>query len=393
MSDVILKLEDAMRMIPYCRDKNDAYAFTTACDLAINSVEKLNIPILTKYITTKISGKALETIKYKNLTTWDQIKSHLNEHFEAQYSKQNLHLELTSIKQQPGETITSYNDRIDDIYFKLCNLNNLSYDTKEKISFANELLKETTLENYIKGLIKPIKFQVKAQKPLTIEIAKDIARNEELEFNTERERIKLMTGTRQYNNNSNNNNNNNNNSYRNNFQRLNNNNYNGNARPQSNMNNNYTNNTRSQNFPNPNRFNNRTNYENKNNPNKNIQCYICNGNHIARQCRNNQMQQTRNNNRPPPNRNYDNNTNNNNRHFNKNNNFTRPPTNYNTRPITCNYCNKTGHTIAECYKKKNDENKNSKNVMTADVECGLRSVNQLIATENESHIASTSYHQ
>lgn len=45
----------------------------------------------------------------------------------------------------------------------------------------------------------------------------------------------------------------------------------------------------------------------------------------------------------------------------------------------------------ERYKRKNDETKNSENAMTAAVECDLSSVNQLIAAENESSIASTSY--
>lgn len=39
-----------------------------ACDLAVNSVEKIYVPILIQYITTRLSGKVLEIIKYKDLS-------------------------------------------------------------------------------------------------------------------------------------------------------------------------------------------------------------------------------------------------------------------------------------------------------------------------------------
>lgn len=45
-----------------------------------------------------------------------------------------------------------------------------------------------------------------------------------------------------------------------------------------------------------------------------------------------------------------------------------------------------GYTFVDCYNKNNDESRNSKYVMTADVECDLHSVSQLIVTENKSQI-------
>jgi len=250
-------------------------------------------------------------------------------------------------------------------------------------------LKEQALALYIKGFIKPIKVMLKARNPTTIEEAKGIAMCEELEFNSEKETNNLLNDNKRYNNNSlrtNNTNNNYNNRPNPNNNRFNN--YNNKNAYQSNMNNNYNN------------YNNRDN--------KQIKCYKCNGPHFANQCRTNQVQRS---NYRPPNNNFNRSNNNNNYNYrqpninqsnnnnNQRNNYTRPPTNYNTNTqgISCNYCNRGGHDISNCYKKKNDErnNFNSGNDRS-DAARGPRTVNQIqTAEEGEEtyNVASTSYQQ
>lgn len=49
----------------------------------------------------------------------------------------------------------------------------------------------------------------------------------------------------------------------------------------------------------------------------------------------------------------------------------------------CTYCNKIGHSMHSCYKKRNDEsrNDNSGNANVSNEERGTRSINQIIAEE------------
>lgn len=65
-NEIILKLEEAIKLIQKATGEDDIYRFVQACDIAIESIEKKNVQILIKYITTRLSGRALESIKYKD---------------------------------------------------------------------------------------------------------------------------------------------------------------------------------------------------------------------------------------------------------------------------------------------------------------------------------------
>ena len=349
-TEITLRLEEAFKLIPTCSGETDVYQFINACDIAVNSVDRENVPLLIRYITTKLSGKALDVIKYKDTTKWVNIKKYLSEAFESQYSASSLQLQINSIKMNLGETVNSYTERIEQLYYKLCNIYTFN-KPKDEAKIIQTQLKEQTLGLYIKGLIKPIKIVVKSRDPKTLEEAKNIANTEELEFNAEKETRNLL-----------------NTNYRNNY-----NNGSNNIQPQQN-----------------NRY--RNNYNNNFNK-KPIICYKCNGRHFASQCRSQPVQRSNQripdnnynnyNNRPPSN-----NRNNFNRPNNyQSNNYTRPPTNYNTnnyntRNITCSYCNKTGHEMSECFKKRNNErnNYNSGNGRSGEAR-GPRTVNQITAEE------------
>ncbi|KAF0711924.1 myb-like protein D [Aphis craccivora] len=55
---VTIKLEEAFKLIPLCKGKDDIYPFINACDMAVNLVEEKFAPTLVKYITTRLSGRA-----------------------------------------------------------------------------------------------------------------------------------------------------------------------------------------------------------------------------------------------------------------------------------------------------------------------------------------------
>ncbi|KAE9536174.1 hypothetical protein AGLY_007397 [Aphis glycines] len=74
---VTIKLEEAFKLIPMCTGEDDIYPFINACDMAVNLVEEKCAPTLVKDITTRLSGRALEMIKYKNVTKWAYIKAAL----------------------------------------------------------------------------------------------------------------------------------------------------------------------------------------------------------------------------------------------------------------------------------------------------------------------------
>ncbi|KAE9528560.1 hypothetical protein AGLY_012135 [Aphis glycines] len=95
---VTIKLEETFKLIPMCTGEDDNYPFINTCDMAVNLVEEKCAPTLVKYITTRLSGRALEMIKYKNVTKWVYIKSYLMDAFEDTTTASSLQTQLNSIK-------------------------------------------------------------------------------------------------------------------------------------------------------------------------------------------------------------------------------------------------------------------------------------------------------
>ncbi|KAF0730681.1 myb-like protein D [Aphis craccivora] len=78
--------------------------------MAVNLVEEKFAPTLVKYITTRLCGRALEMIKYKNVTKWVQ---------------------LNSIKMCNDEDVNDYYHRVKKLYYKLCTACTLNKEESE----------------------------------------------------------------------------------------------------------------------------------------------------------------------------------------------------------------------------------------------------------------------
>ncbi|XP_060872032.1 piggyBac transposable element-derived protein 4-like [Metopolophium dirhodum] len=61
-----IPLDKATLMIPTCTGERDVYQFNKACDLACSAVEKDDLPILMKFINTKLFDQTLNVCRYKD---------------------------------------------------------------------------------------------------------------------------------------------------------------------------------------------------------------------------------------------------------------------------------------------------------------------------------------
>lgn len=100
----------------------DNLQFINACNLAVHPEKKINVPIFIRYITTRSSGKALEIIKYKDLSKWINVKKYLEEVFKSQYSASSLQLQINSIKINQRKSVNAYTNKVKNLFFKLCNI-------------------------------------------------------------------------------------------------------------------------------------------------------------------------------------------------------------------------------------------------------------------------------
>ena len=366
--EATLSLTEALHLIPKYSGETDIHPFLSTCDTVIGMVAEAHMPLLIKMITTtKLTGRAFNVTRYRETGNWDVIKQELLNSFEPPYASANLQIELNLIKMGQNETISEYTNRVEGIFQKLCNANSLN-KTDSDARAIRENIKEQALISYINGLTDQLKFEVKTKNPDTLEKAMIVAALAEKDIKTYNEAQEFYNRTRNSNNNNKKNNkyininsNNewnrpgsNNNNYRDQNYQSSNNNDDNRGQLRRNNNNNYNNNNRG-NYP-------RNNYNNSNSNNERF-CNICSRDgHYASQCKLRQVRQNGNN--------FNNNFSGQN--YNRSNNFTRPPTNYNnnnnnnynnnnnnTQRLSCTYCNKLGHEITNCYIKQNSERRNN----------------------------------
>ncbi|KAE9523374.1 hypothetical protein AGLY_016322 [Aphis glycines] len=398
MSSVKATIEQVTAMIPICADAKDVCSFIRACDYACEAVDRETIPLLVKFINTRITGKALEVCRYRETSDWETIKKILRGAFEQQLSPQTLQIGLNSVRMKNDEDVLTYTGRVEQLYYNLCNAT-LANKTPEEARILRQTLKDQALAIYINGLKMDLQTILRARNPETLELAMQMARQLEIEFSFNKELLnnenkvnqngnKNFNGNRWSNNYQGNNSNGKNFGYKQNFNRGQNrqnpNNYN-NVNRSNNFNSfgRNNNNNNSNNYP----RNNNGQYNNNRRQQNNPGCYICGRtNHVARDCRGNVTQIARrntNNNAQPQN---------NNARQNTNNNF-----NNNSAPITCSYCNKIGHDSVSCYSKQRDERNNANRSGNGQVSNGngVRSINQITAVTEDLSLndVSPSYHK
>lgn len=379
MSSVKATIEQVTAMIPVCADAKDVCSFIRACDYACEAVDKDSIPLLVKFINTRLTGKALEVCRYRETSDWETIKKILRGAFEQQLSPQTLQIGLNSVRMRNDEDVLTYTGRVEQLYYNLCNAT-LANKTPEEAKILRQTLKDQALAIYINGLKMDLQTIIRARNPETLELAMQMARQLEIEFSFNKD-LRSNENKTQQNGNKNNygNQNFNRNRWSNNYQGNNPNGQKFNRGPNRQNPNNYNNFGRNNNNNYPRNNNGQYNSNNRRQQNDSG-CYICGRtNHIARECRSGRAQVTRRNNNDNSNNNNMQPRNNNVRQ-NNNNNY-----NNNSAPITCSYCNKIGHDSAICYSKQRDERNNVNQTGNGQVSNGngVRSINQITAVTEE----------
>jgi len=166
---------DAIKLIPNYSGQTDIYPFLNACEVIINTVDSEQHSFMLKMIAaTKLSDRAFNVTRYKEITEWGDMKKILLDAFETPYGAANLQIELNIIKMKNNETICAYNNRVEEIYQKLCNTVAIDKPLAEA-KILRDNIREQALVSYINGLSDQIKFEVKTKNPTTLEQAMQIA--------------------------------------------------------------------------------------------------------------------------------------------------------------------------------------------------------------------------
>ena len=162
---------EAIKLIPDYSGQTEIYPFLNACEVIINTVDTDQQPFMLKMIAaTKLSDRAFNATRYKEIKVWDDMKKILLDAFETPYAAANLQIELNIIKIKPNENICAYNNRVEEIYQKLCNVMAIDKPQNEA-KILRDNIREQALVSYINGLGDHIKFEVKTKNPTSLEQA------------------------------------------------------------------------------------------------------------------------------------------------------------------------------------------------------------------------------
>lgn len=191
MTSTTISLEIAEKMLSkFDGNKNKLYEFIDNCDLAIKLVKAEVKPVLFAIIKTKLTDNARAVSRTRDFCDWISLKNHLLDVYTDKRTLSQRQLELNSCKQNTGENVMSFANRIE-----LCYINAMqSLDdalTNEAKNACVNLLKNEALQVFLSGLQKDLSLLVKSQKPDSLESAISIALQEEQEQKSKLEMYKF----------------------------------------------------------------------------------------------------------------------------------------------------------------------------------------------------------
>ena len=102
-----VSVEAAKRVVPNFDGTNSdqAYHFLRACDFAVRIVDPELIDILVQGLIIKLSGRALRSIRYKDITTYKEFRKNIVEISETKKLLPQLHMKLLTCRKSPDEGV------------------------------------------------------------------------------------------------------------------------------------------------------------------------------------------------------------------------------------------------------------------------------------------------
>lgn len=162
---------------------NNLHTFIKNCDYAYKLASKAQKDIIFKYIQTKVTGKADLITSCRNLRTWEEYKSFLEENFADSKSFPQLLLELQTCKQNRNESVLNFTQRIERCYSNLMRATKAETVDVTELIGKNSMIKQMALQAFLMGALPQYSIILRARNPKTFEEASIFAINEEKMLN------------------------------------------------------------------------------------------------------------------------------------------------------------------------------------------------------------------
>lgn len=85
-------------------------------EIAYENVDENSSPLLLQIIKTKLKGKAQQSVRFRGIETFDNLRKLLEEKFSDNRSNSHLQIELNSCRHMPNENVLSYCMRVEKLF-------------------------------------------------------------------------------------------------------------------------------------------------------------------------------------------------------------------------------------------------------------------------------------
>jgi len=173
-------LEAALKLLPgsFSGDKQEELEiFLEKCEFALACAHDHVQARLLQGIQVRLTGKARQAVKFKEIKLWAELKEALKSALEPQRTTTYLFSELYSTRQKIGEDVTNYANRIEQLQTLIIE-QETSGHSWEVAQALGTSIKKQSIQVFIEGL-GPLKDFIKARNPVTLDRAIQAAREEE----------------------------------------------------------------------------------------------------------------------------------------------------------------------------------------------------------------------
>ena len=185
-------LEAALKLLPgsFSGDKQEELEiFLEKCEFALACAHDHVQARLLQGIQVRLTGKARQAVKFKEIKHWTELKEALKSALEPQRTTTYLFSELYATRQKIGEDVANYANRIEQLQTLIIE-QETSGHSWEVAQALGASIKKQTIQVFVEGL-GPLKDFIKARNPLTLDKAIQAAREEERVRNSQEATKKL----------------------------------------------------------------------------------------------------------------------------------------------------------------------------------------------------------
>ncbi|CAI6376824.1 unnamed protein product [Macrosiphum euphorbiae] len=167
-----LSLEGAIKLVPSFSggSESDLASFLAKCEFIFKSIPNTLKPIILEAIITQLKGNAFEAVRYKVITTWDELKNLFKTVFGSAHSVSYLQVQLSQMSQNSKESVKEFSIRIEKTAHELTHALTVDKDPAQ-VNIIAQTVQAHALSVFIAGVSQSIGIILKALNIQVFEVA------------------------------------------------------------------------------------------------------------------------------------------------------------------------------------------------------------------------------